>query len=91
VELDSTSLQTDSFDITFPSGYVVDETPIPLETHNDYLRYSSEFKVEGSVLHYKRQYEIDKVMVPVDHIAEVQKFYRSVAADERASVVLKKQ
>jgi predicted transglutaminase-like cysteine proteinase len=91
VELDSTSLQTDSFDITFPSGYVVDETPIPLETHNDYLRYSSEFKVDGSVLHYKRQYEIDKVMVPVDHIAEVQKFYRSVAADERASVVLKKQ
>ena len=90
-ELDSTSLQTDSFDITLPAGFVVDETPTPTEAHNDYLRYSSDFKVEGSVLHYQRQYEVDKVMVPVDRIPEVQKFYRSVAADERASVVLKKQ
>lgn len=90
-ELDSTSLQTDSFDITLPAGFVVDETPTPMEAHNDYLRYSSDFKVEGSVLHYQRQYEIDKVMVPVDHIPEVQRFYRAVAADERASVVLKKQ
>src|SRR4051812_13248789 len=90
-ELDSTSLQTDSFDITLPAGYVVDEAPEALAEQNDFLRYSSEFKVDGSVLHYKRQYEIDKVMVPVDHLAEVQKFYRSVAADERASVVLKKQ
>jgi predicted transglutaminase-like cysteine proteinase len=90
-ELDSTSLQTDSFDITLPAGFVVDETPTPVEAHNDYLRYSSDFKVEGSILHYQRQYEVDKVMVPVDRIPEVQKFYRSVAADERASVVLKKQ
>jgi hypothetical protein len=90
-ELDSTSLQTDSFDITLPAGYVVDEAPEALVTQNDFLRYTSEFKVDGSVLHYKRQYEIDKVIVPVDHIPEVQKFYRSVAADERASVVLKKQ
>jgi len=43
----------------------VDETPTPMEAHNDYLRYSSDFKVEGSVLHYQRQYEVDKVMVPV--------------------------
>jgi hypothetical protein len=90
-ELDSTSLQTDSFDITLPAGFVVDETPTPMEAHNDYLRYSSDFTVEGSVLHYQRQYEVDKVMVPVDRIPEVQKFYRSVAADERSSVVLKKQ
>jgi hypothetical protein len=90
-ELDSTSLQTDSFDITLPAGYVVDEAPEPVETRNEFLHYSSDSQVEGSVLHYKRQYEIDRVSVPVDHLAEVERFYHNVAADERATVVLKKQ
>src|SRR5207244_3903692 len=48
-ELDSTSLQTDNFDITLPPGYVVDETPEPLDDRNEFLHYSSNFKVDGSV------------------------------------------
>ena len=52
--------------------------------------YTSETKVENGVLRYKRSYEIRNVTVPLDKLANLQSFDRSITADERASAVLRR-
>jgi hypothetical protein len=46
--------------------------------------------VNGNVLRYKRTYEITDIMVPTQHLDEVRDFFHQIAADEKASAVLKR-
>jgi hypothetical protein len=88
VEFESASLQTDDFEITLPPGYTVEDIPAPTKTESEFASYTSQVKVDGNVLHYTRTYQVKQVLVPLDKLDELKKFYRQIAADERASVVL---
>lgn len=46
--------------------------------------------MKGNVLHYSRTYRIKGVQVRKEKLDELKRFYRSVAADERSSAVLKR-
>lgn len=46
--------------------------------------------LQGNVLKYSRTYEVKDVHVPTEKLEDLKKFYRQVAADERASAVLKR-
>jgi hypothetical protein len=89
VEFPNTSMQTDIFEITLPTGYQVDELPAPLDLVSDFAEYRSEAEIEGSVLRYRRVYVV-KVAVLTEHLAELKQFFRQVAADERKQVILKR-
>jgi hypothetical protein len=89
LDLGSASLQDDRFEITLPSSLTLEDSPAGVDLKNDFARYSSAYKMEGSVLRYEREYEVRKVSVPVDHFNELNDFYRAVAADERGTVLLK--
>jgi transglutaminase-like putative cysteine protease len=91
IEFREATRQDDVFDITLPKGYVVDELPKPVKTECLYGSYKSEVVVSGSVLHYKRTYEITKVMVPTQKLDEVRDFFRQIAADEHSSAILKRE
>jgi len=90
VDLDMSTLQTDLFEIELPPGYEADEVPKPALSEFDFGKYTSETKVENGVLRYKRSYEIRNVTVPLDKLANLQSFDRSITADERASAVLRR-
>jgi hypothetical protein len=90
IEFDEATRQDDIFDITLPPGYVVDELPKPVEAQCPYATYKSEVVVNGNVLRYKRTYEITDIMVPTQHLDEVRDFFHQIAADEKASAVLKR-
>lgn len=90
VEFDDTSLQTDDFEITLPPGYTVDDLPRPTKTETEFASYTSQTQVTGNKIHYTRTYQVKQVMVPPDKMDELRKFYRQIASDERASVVLKR-
>ncbi len=90
VEFGHTSLESDLYDITLPPGYAVDELPSPANASFGFGKYKSQLKVQGSVLHYQRDYEIDQVEVPVDHLADLKVFFRCIAEDESNTAVLKK-
>jgi len=90
VEFPATTLQSDSVEIALPKGYKVDELPPPVEVDIGTALYRSKAEVAGDVLRYRRQYQIKDVLVPVDHLDGLKKFFREVATDERASAVLKK-
>jgi len=90
VELGNPELHTDLYEIELPGGYQVDELPPPVEVEYDFASYKSKVEVEGNLLRYQREYIVKDVRVPTERLAELKEFYRRIAADERASVVLKR-
>jgi hypothetical protein len=89
IEFEGPSRDTDTFEITIPSGYEVDDLPPPADTDFSFASYHSKTQVNGSVIRYSRTYEVKELSVPVERAEEVKKFYRTVANDERSTVVLK--
>ena len=89
VEFEGPSRDTDSFEITLPPGYVVDELPPPTDVEYSFASYHSKTEASGQTLHYRRSLEIRELSVPVSKMEELKKFYRMIATDERNTAVLK--
>jgi len=90
VEFDHTALETDLFDIVLPAGFTVDELPSPSSSVFGFGQYKSQFKTQGNILHYQRDYQINQVEVPVDQLSNLKQFFRDIAEDESNTAVLKK-
>lgn len=89
VEFDAASLESDTYEITLPDGYEVDELPPPTALDAGFAEYHSRVELAGKVLRYQRELRIKQVLVPTDRLPELKKFYRRVAADENQTAVLK--
>ncbi|MGA7849504.1 MAG: DUF3857 and transglutaminase domain-containing protein [Terriglobales bacterium] len=89
LEFEGPSRDTDSFDITLPPGFEVDELPPPTDADYSFGSYHSKTEATGQVLHYTRSLEIKELSVPVSKMDELKKFYRMIASDERNTAVLK--
>jgi hypothetical protein len=81
----------DTFDITLPPGYVVDETPDPVDVDTDFASYHSATTAKGNVLHYERDYVVRQVEIPPEKAAEFRKLESAILFDEKGAAVLKKQ
>jgi len=90
-DLGATGRWHDSFDITLPAGYVVDETPDPVDQDLDFASYHSAVTAKGNVLHYERDYVVRKVEISPDKAPEFRKFESAILSDEKGTAVLKKQ
>jgi len=90
IDFPEATRQDDVFDITLPEGYVVDELPKPVNVECPYGSYKSQVQMSGNTLHYTRTYEIKDVYVPTEKLDEVKGFLNQIAADERASAVLRR-
>jgi hypothetical protein len=80
---------TDTFEITMPAGYQVDDLPPPVDVDYGYANYHSKTEVSGNVIRYSRTFEVKELSVPVSKADELKKFYRIIASDERNTAVLK--
>ena len=89
VELPGPSRDTDTFEITLPPGYAVDDLPGPVDADYSFASYHSKTEVEGNVLKYTRTFEVKEVSVPLAKIDELKRLYRTIAGDERNTAVLK--
>jgi hypothetical protein len=89
VEFDGPVRDTDSFEITIPPGYEVDDLPPPVDSEYSFASYHSRTEAKGDVIHYTRTFEVKELSVPVEKMEELKKFYRIVASDERNTAVLK--
>lgn len=89
IEFDGLSRDTDTFDITIPPGYVVDDLPPPADADYSFASYHAKTEVRGNLIHYSRTFEVKELSVPVSHAEDLKKLYRIIATDERNTVVLK--
>jgi hypothetical protein len=91
IELGHPGRWRDSFDIALPAGYVVDETPDPVDVDLDFASYHSSVTAKGNTLHYEREYVVRQVEIPAAKAAEFRKLESAIVWDEKGSAVLKKQ
>jgi len=89
VEFPGPARDTDTFDITIPPGYVVDDLPAPVDVDFSFASYHSKSEARGNQIHYTRTFEIKELSVPASRAAELKKFYRIIATDERSMAVLR--
>lgn len=91
IDLNATGHWHDSYDITLPDGYAVDEMPDPVSLDTDFASYHSTVSSKGNVLHYERDYKVSQVELPAEKGMEFQHLEGAILADEKSTVVLKKQ
>jgi hypothetical protein len=89
IELEEPTRDTDTFEITIPPGYAVDDLPPPVDADFSFASYHSKTVVNGDVVGYTRTFEVKELSVPVSKADDLKKFYRIIAGDERNTVVLK--
>ena len=90
IQLGHTGRFQDSFDITIPAGYVVDETPDPVDVNVDFASYKSSVSVKGNLLHYQREYVVKDVEIPASKAPDFRKLQSAIMDDERSTAVLKR-
>jgi len=91
IELGSTGRWHDSFDIALPSGFVVDETPDPVNLDVEFASYHSEITAKADTLHYERDYVVRAVEIPAEKAAAFRKLESAILSDEKGTAVLKKK
>jgi hypothetical protein len=91
IDLSATGCWRDSFDITLPPGYIVDETPDPVALDLDFASYHSTVSVKGNLLHYEREYVVRQVEIPPSKAADFRLLESTILSDEKSAAVLKKE
>jgi transglutaminase-like putative cysteine protease len=91
IDLSATGRWHDSYDIALPPGYVVDETPDPVDVDVEFAAYHSSVTGKDNLLHYEREYVVRQVEIPADKVAAFRKLESAILSDEKGTAVLKKQ
>jgi hypothetical protein len=89
VEFGGPSQDTDTFEITLPPGYVVDDLPPAANADYPFASYHSKTEVNGNVLRYTRSIEVKQLAVALDKVADLKRFYQIINGDERNTAVLR--
>jgi hypothetical protein len=91
IDLSATGHWHDSYDITLPTGFIVDETPDPIDIDVDFASYKSSITATGNKLHYERDYTVRQVQIPAEKAKDFRKLEGMILADEKGTAVLRKQ
>src|SRR5580692_1587203 len=89
VEFEAPLRDTDTFEITLPAGYEVDDLPARVDADYSFASYHSKTEATGGAIRYTRTFEIKELSVPVSRADDLKTFYRTIATDERNTAVLK--
>jgi hypothetical protein len=89
VEFEGPLRDSDTFEITLPAGYEVDDLPPPVNADYSFASYHSKTEVNGNTLKYTRTFEVKELSVPLNKVEDLKKLYRVIASDERNTAVLK--
>jgi len=89
VEFEGPTKNTDTIEITIPTGYEVDDLPPPVNADYSFASYHSKTEVSGNTLKYTRTFEVKELSVPLSKVEDLKKLYRIIAGDERNTAVLK--
>jgi hypothetical protein len=89
IEFEGPARDIDTFEITIPAGYEVDDTPPPVDADFSFASYHSKTEISGGVIRYTRTFEVKELSLPVDRADELKRFDRAITGDERNTVVLK--
>ncbi len=90
IDLNATGHWHDSYDITLPQGFVVDETPDPVDLDVEFASYKSSITSKENKLHYERDFVVRQVQIPADKADAFRKLESTILMDEKGTAVLKR-
>jgi transglutaminase-like putative cysteine protease len=91
IDLSATGSWQDSFDIMLPPGYILDETPDPVDIDVEFASYHSKITANGNQLHYERNYVVLQVEVPPGKAAAFLSLEGAILSDEKGTAILREQ
>ncbi len=71
-----------------PTGFVVDETPDPVNLETPFGKYTTSYEVKDNSLIFKRSLTLNAATIPVDKYASVKDFFVKIRSAEQSPVVL---
>jgi Domain of Unknown Function with PDB structure (DUF3857) len=86
----TSACEKDDFEVEIPAGYALDDKPEGISLDTPFASYKSTIEVNGTKLHYSREYTMKSLEIPADKIEDLRAFENKIAADENAAVVFKK-
>lgn len=89
IELSGPKVDSDTYEISLPDGYEIDELPPPVNVDYEFAVYHSQTVVVGRTLRYTRTLEIRQLTVPVSRSGDLKIFNRLIWNDERRTAVLR--
>jgi hypothetical protein len=89
VVFDGPARDTDTFEVTLPLAYEVEDLPPPVDIDYSFASYHSKTEVNGHTIRYSRTFEVKELSVPLSGMDELKKFCRIIAGDERNTAVLR--
>ena len=81
----------DSFDISIPDGYVIDDVPGPVDVDVDFASYHASVSAQGKVLHYESEYVVRDIEIPPAKAAAFRHLESAILTSEKGAAVLKKE
>ncbi|KAA6455999.1 DUF3857 domain-containing protein [Acidobacteria bacterium AB60] len=90
IDLSATGHWHDSYDIVLPEGFVVDETPDPIDLDVEFASYKSSITAKENKLHYERDFVVRQVEIPALKAEAFRKLQSTILMDEKGTAVLKK-
>lgn len=85
-------MEANSFNETatfkLPVGFVVDETPDPINLETPFGKYSTSYEVKDNNLVFKRSLVLNSATIPVEKYASVKDFFVKIRSAEQSPVVL---
>ena len=79
---------TETAVFNLPQGFVVDETPDPINLETPFGKYSTSYEVKDNSLIFKRSLTLNAATIPVDKYASVKDFFVKIRSAEQSPVVL---
>jgi hypothetical protein len=79
---------TETAVFNLPQGFVVDETPDPVNLDTPFGKYSTSYEIKENSLIFKRSLVLNSAVIPVDKYASVKDFFVKIRSAEQSPVVL---
>jgi hypothetical protein len=91
IEIASTNMMKETVTFNLPQGFVIDETPDPVNLESSFGKYSTKYDTQNGKLVFTRSMTLNRATIPADKYSAVKEFFSKILEAEQSPVVLLKK
>ena len=91
IEIESTNTMNETVTFNLPQGFVVDETPDPVNLESTFGKYSTKYDTKDGKLVFTRTMTLNRTTIPAEKYSTVKEFFSKILEAEQSPVVLLKK
>jgi len=91
IEIESTNTMSETVTFNLPQGFVVDETPDPVNLESTFGKYSTKYDTKDGKLVFTRTMTLNRTTIPAEKYSSVKEFFSKILEAEQSPVVLLKK